>query len=213
VTEAAKARTRLVLVTPAVDDAVAFAPKIEQACRAGDVAAVILKLADMDAGAALSAIRIVSSHIEPFGAALLLDGRADLVAAAGTDGAHFSTIEGLGTARSKLPSGRLVGVGGLVTRHDTMVAAESGIDYVLFGEPGEDGKRPGFSALLERVAWWAEIFQLPCIAYAGELDEVEKLSAANADFVALGDELWNASGNAASFITQATEKLKLQKVA
>jgi thiamine-phosphate pyrophosphorylase len=213
VTEAAKARTRLILVTPVVDDAVVFAPRIEQACRAGDVAAVILKLAEMDAGAALSAIRIVSSHIEPFGAALLLDGRPELVSAAGADGAHFSNLEQLKTDRPKLASGRLCGVGGLATRHDAMVASESGVDYVMFGEPGDNEKRPGFSALVERVAWWAEIFQLPCVAYAGALDEVEKLSAANADFVALGDALWNASGNAANVITQATEKLKLQKVA
>jgi thiamine-phosphate pyrophosphorylase len=213
VTEAAKARTRLILATPVVDDAVAFAPKIEQACRAGDVAAVILKLADMDAGRALSAIRIVSSHIEPFGAALLLDGRPDLVAAAGADGVHFADLEGLKAGKPKLASGRLCGVSGLVTRHDAMVASESGVDYVMFGEPGEGGKRPGFSALVERVAWWAEIFQLPCVAFASALDEVEKLSAANADFVALGDALWNASGNAANVVTQATEKLKLPKVA
>jgi len=213
VTEAAKARTRLILVTPAVDDAVAFAPKIEQACRAGDVAAVILKLTTTDDGAALSAIRIVSSHIEPFGAALILDNRPALVGATGADGAHFSNLELLQSERAKLATGRLCGVGGLVTRHDAMVAAESGIDYVMFGEPGEDGKRPGFAAVVERVAWWAEIFQLPCIAFAGELDEVAKLSAANADFVALGDALWNTSDNAATFVTKATEKLKLQKVA
>jgi thiamine-phosphate pyrophosphorylase len=94
-----------------------------------------------------------------------------------------------------------------------MVASESGVDYVMFGEPGENGKRPGFSAVVERVSWWAEIFQLPCVAFAGELDEVEKLSEAHADFVALGDALWNTAGNAASFVTQATEKLKLPKVA
>jgi thiamine-phosphate pyrophosphorylase len=213
VTEAAKARTRLILVTPAVDDAVAFALKIEQACRAGDVAAVILKLAAMDAGAALSAIRIVSSHIEPFGAALLLDGSPTLVGAAGADGAYFSNLALLQSERAKLATGRLCGVGGLATRHDAMVASESGIDYVMFGEPDENGKRPGSAAVVERVAWWAEIFQLPCVAFAGELDDVAKLSAASADFVALGDGLWNTSGNAATFVTQATEKLKLQKVA
>jgi len=213
VTEAIPARTRLILVTPAVDDAVAFASKIEQACSAGDVAAVILKLAPMNDGAALSAIRIVSSHIEPFGAALVLADRPALVGAAGADGAHFSNLDLLKSERPKVAAGRLIGVGGLATRHDAMVAAESGIDYVLFGEPDENGKRPGFAAVVERVAWWAEIFQVPCVAFAGELDEVAKLSAANADFVALGDSLWNTSGNAASFVTQATEKLKLQKVA
>ena len=34
---------------------------------------------------------------------------------------------------------RIVGVGGLATRHDAMLAAEQGADYVMFGEPDQVG--------------------------------------------------------------------------
>ena len=47
-----------------------------------------------------------------------------------------------------------------------MLAAESGADYVMFGEPDADGARPPFEAIVERVEWWAEVFQIPCVAYA-----------------------------------------------
>jgi thiamine-phosphate pyrophosphorylase len=191
VTEAKKARTRLVLLTPPVEDAVSFAPLLEECCRAGDVAAVILRLATDDEVMALSAIRIVSTHLQKTGAALLLSDMPALVEAAGADGAHFTSIDQLQTTRTKLAAGRLSGVGGLPSRHDAMVAADSGIDYVMFGEPDADGKRPGFSALVERTAWWAEIFQLPCVAYAATLDEVPRLAEARADFVALGDAVWS----------------------
>ena len=68
-----------------------------------------------------------------------------------------------------------------------MLAAEAGADYVMFGEPDASGRRPSFDAIVERVAWWAEVFEIPCVGFAGTLDEVEPLAAAGADFVALGD--------------------------
>ena len=40
------------------------------------------------------------------------------------------------------------------------------------------------------MAWWAELFELPCVGYAASLDEVGPLAQAGADFVALGDWIW-----------------------
>jgi thiamine-phosphate pyrophosphorylase len=94
-----------------------------------------------------------------------------------------------------------------------MVAAESGVDYVMFGEPDSAGKRPGFSALIERVSWWAEIFQLPCVAFAGTIDEVADLADARADFIALGDAIWKAGSGAPQAIERATRLLRVPEPA
>lgn len=212
-TEAFKPHTRLVLVTPVVDDAVAFAPKLEKVCAAGDVAAVILRLATEDEVMALSAIRIVSTHLQASGAALLLSDMPSLVEASGADGVHFSSIDQMQATRTKLGAGKLCGVGSLPSRHDAMVASESGVDYVLFGEPEASGKRPGFAALLERVSWWSEIFQLPCVAYAASLDEVPRLAEARADFVALGEAIWSAGDNAPQAIEKASRLVSLLEMA
>lgn len=208
-TEAAKARTRLILMTPAVEDAVNFAPLLQSCCHEGDVAAVVLNLATEDEVMALTAVRIVATHLQNTGAVLLLANQPGLVEPAGADGAHFSTLDLLQGTRIKLAPGRLSGVGGLHSRHDAMVAAESGVDFVMFGEPDAAGKRPGFSALVERVSWWAEIFQLPCIAFAGAIDEVKTLAEARADFVALGDAVWREGHNAPQTVAEATERLQL----
>ena len=69
------------------------------------------------------------------GAALVLDGHADLAARAGADGAHLTGIEALRRASRRSSRTRIAGCGGLETRHDAMVAAEAGADYVMFGEP------------------------------------------------------------------------------
>ncbi len=211
-TEAASP-TRLVLVTPAVEDAVTFAPKLEAACKAGDIAAVILNLSTDDEVVALSTIRIIASHLQSSGAALLLAGMPALVEPAGADGVHFSDPEQLLATRTKLAAGKLCGVGGLPSRHNAMVASESGADYVMFGEPDAAGKRPGFAALVERVSWWSEIFQLPCVAFAASLDEVPKLAGARADFVALGDAIWSAGDNAPQAVAKASKLIRLPELA
>jgi thiamine-phosphate pyrophosphorylase len=60
----------------------------------------------------------------------------------------------------------------------------------MFGEPDETGLRPAFAAVEDRIAWWAEVFEAPCVGYAADPAEAAKLVAAGADFVALGDWLW-----------------------
>ena len=62
---------------------------------------------------------------------------------------------------------RIAGVGGLSTRHDSMAAGEAGADYVLFGEPDAQRQRPSVEAIAERLQWWAELFEPPCVGFAG----------------------------------------------
>ena len=38
--------------------------------------------------------------------------------------------------------------------------------------PSSDGGRPSFEAIVERVAWWAEVFEIPCVGYAASYDEI-----------------------------------------
>jgi thiamine-phosphate pyrophosphorylase len=98
----------------------------------------------------------------------------------------------LSDALASLHPERIVGVGALRGRDDAMTAGEAGADYVMFGEPRRDGWAPPLAETAERVGWWAEIFQIPCVAYAARLDDVAALAAAGADFVALGEALWSA---------------------
>lgn len=181
---------RLYLITPPVADAAAFSADLAAALAAGDVAAVLLRLPGSDERALINTIKRLASAVQEHGVALLVDGHADLVARSGADGAHLTGIAAFRTALDLLKPERIAGCGGLATRHDAMVAAEAGADYVMFGEPDENGKRPSFDAVEERMIWWAEVFEIPCVGYAASFDEVKPLVAAGADFVALGAWLW-----------------------
>jgi thiamine-phosphate pyrophosphorylase len=199
---------RLMLFTPPVDDPVAVAPALKAALAAADVAAVILRLVDTDERTATNRAKILAGVVQQHGAALLVDGRVEIAARAGADGAHLTGAEAFAAAVERLKPDRIAGCGGLHSRHDAMQAAEDDADYVMFGEP-ENGRRPSLAAVLERVAWWAEVFEVPCVAYAGAPDEVAALARAGADFVALGEWAFDDEQGVAAVVTSAAAALAM----
>jgi thiamine-phosphate pyrophosphorylase len=193
---------QLYLVTTEIEDATAFALPLRLALEATGVAAVLLRLADADERSLITRAKALAPVVQEKGAPLILDGRPDLVARAGADGAQMAGIEALAGAIETLKPKWIAGAAGLQSRHDAMLAAELGADYILFGEPGPD--RLHFDTLLERVAWWAEVFETPCVAFASQLDEITPLAAAGADFVAVGDCIWaDPRGPAAALLDAA----------
>ena len=204
---------RLYLVTPPVEDAAAFASLLADAMEAGDVAAVLLRLAPSDERTLINRAKDLARAVQAKDAALLLDGHVDIVARAGADGAHINGLAEFTEALPRLRPDRIAGAGLLDTRHDAMTAAELGCDYVMFGEPDENGERPAFDAIEERVSWWAEVFEAPCIGFAMSADEVEPLAKAGADFIALGDWIWRDPAKAAAMIAEAAHHMHVPETA
>jgi thiamine-phosphate pyrophosphorylase len=211
---------RLYLFTPLLADPAAFVPALERVLPAADIAAVLLQLADAEERTLINRIKSVAAVVQRRDIALLVDGRPELVARAGADGAHLNGIEALRAALPALKPDRIAGAGGLRSRHDAMLAGETEADYVMFGEPewrggGRGGpggehrgaKNPPFAAIEERVAWWAELFQPPCIGYAASADQIRPLVEAGADFVALGEWIWSEESGAERIVAAAGASL------
>jgi thiamine-phosphate pyrophosphorylase len=194
---------RLYLAIPEIAAGASLASALETA----DVAAVLLGLADADERSLISTVKTLGAPLQAKGAALLLDGRPDLVARSGADGAHLFGIEAFSAALPSLKPERIAGCGGLNTRHDAMIAAEMGADYVMFGEPEAGGRQPSFEAVLERVGWWAEVFEIPCVGYAAALDQIAPLVQAGADFVAVGACVFDDPRGAAAALADAAQRL------
>jgi thiamine-phosphate pyrophosphorylase len=181
---------RLYLATPEVDDPSPLIAGLPGLLATADVAAVLLRLKPVDQRTMISRIKALAPAVQNGGAALLLDGHVELVARAGADGAHLTGIAAMEDALPSLKPDRIAGVGGLTTRHDSMTAGEVGVDYVLFGEPDAKGQRPSAEAIAERLQWWAELFEPPCVGFAGSREEAHEFAAAGADFVLVGDFIW-----------------------
>ena len=204
-TEARRPARRLYLVTP--QDPAGLAEQLAQALASADVAAVLLRLPATDERGQVNHAKALASTVQDKGAALLLDGHPDLAARAGADGAHLTGIDALKGALASLKPARIAGCGGLETRHDAMLAAESGADYVMFGEPDAAGRRPSFEAIVDRVAWWADVFEIPCVGFAAALEEIEPLAAAGADFVAVGDWIFSDGRGCSAALADAARRL------
>ncbi len=194
---------RLYLATPVVGDCQALLARLPALLAAANIAAVLLRLADSDPRTLLGHIKALAPVVQGSGAALLLDGHVELVARGNADGAHLTGLDALGDALPTLKPDRIVGAGGLVTRHDAMIAGESGADYVLFGEPDARGQRPSVEAIAERLQWWAELFEPPCVGYAASREEAFEFAAAGADFVLLDDLVWTAQDPGAALAAAA----------
>jgi thiamine-phosphate pyrophosphorylase len=198
---------RLFLVTPALSEVGALVDVLPAALDAADVAALLVRLTPADERTQINRIKALAPPIQGRGVALLIEGDPGLAARGGADGAHLVGPDALKDALPRLKPERIAGAGGLASRHDAMVAGESGADYVMFGEPDALGRRPSFTAITERVAWWAELFEIPCVAWAERIEEIAELCNAGADFVALGDAVLSEPHGWASVLTDAGARL------
>ena len=194
---------RLYLATPIVDDPAPLVATLPALLAGADIAAVLLRLKSTDPRSMISRIKAFAPAVQNSGAALLIEGNPELVARSGADGAHLTGIEAMQEALPTLKPGRIAGVGGLITRHNSMSAGEAGADYVLFGEPDGGGQRPSADAIAERLAWWAELFEPPCVGFAATFDEAGEFADAGADFVLVGDLIWTDPRGAAAALMDA----------
>jgi thiamine-phosphate pyrophosphorylase len=199
---------RLYLATPDVDDPSSLIASLPGLLTGADVAAVLVRLKPTDQRTMISRVKALAPAIQERGAALLLDGHVELVARAGADGAHLTGIAAMEDALPTLKPDRIAGVGGLTTRHDSMAAGEAGADYVLFGEPDAKGQRPSAEAIAERLEWWAELFEPPCVGFAASREEAYGFAAAGADFVLVGDFIWNDTRGAKAALMDAEQTIR-----
>jgi thiamine-phosphate pyrophosphorylase len=204
---------RLYLATPDVDDPSSLLASLPGLLGGANVAAVLLRLKPTDQRTMISRVKALAPAIQAGGAAVLLDGHVEMVARAGADGAHLTGIAAMEDALPSLKPDRIAGVGGLTTRHDSMAAGELGADYVLFGEPDARGQRPSVEAIAERLQWWAELFEPPCVGFAASREEAYEFAAAGADFVLVGDFIWADPRGAATALIEVEQAIQQAYVA
>jgi thiamine-phosphate pyrophosphorylase len=199
---------RLYLATPEVEDPSSLVASLPALLAGADVAAVLLRLKMADQRSMISRVKTLAPAIQKAGAALLLDGHVELVARAAADGAHVSGLAALEEALPSLKPDRIAGIGGLATRHDAMAAGEKGADYVLFGEPDAKGKRPSVDAVAERLDWWAELFEPPCVAYAASCEEAHAFVLAGADFILVDEAVWADPRGASTALAEIHQAMR-----
>jgi TPR repeat protein/thiamine monophosphate synthase len=175
----------------AVIEAAPDAPeRLSAALEAAEVAAVLLVPAageQLEAAACKPLVELARKA----GVAALILADAQLARALRADGVHLGTLKDLQVAyraaREVLGSGSVVGADAGISRHAAMLLAEAGADYVGFGAPAHlKDREKARTRRGELVSWWAEIFQVPCVAFDVDTPaDAGSLAARGADFIAI----------------------------
>lgn len=188
--EAEGAGCQLHLIGPAGLEA-GFAGDLEAALAVGGSVAFRLRRPPQESDAAAHDLRRICAGRVAF----LLQDDVDLARALGADGVHLGDPAKVREVRARLGPERIIGASCGHSRHAAMLAGEDGADYIAFGEIG----RPPQGPLLELIAWWSELFVLPCLA-EGAFDDsaLAALARTGADFVGVDDAVWRHPEGAAA---------------
>ena len=185
---------RLYLITPETVDLRTFPDLLARALDAGDVAAVQLRLknaADDAWKRAIDALRPVS---QSRGVRFLLNDRADLVAAAGCDGAHVGQDDmPAREARRLMGPDRTLGVTCKSSVDLAEHAVQDGADYVAFGAffPSTS-KQVTNLADPEILRRWSERKMSPACAIGGiTAANLAPLARAGAKLLAIIGGVWS----------------------
>lgn len=130
--------------------------------------------------------------VQASGLACLVENDAALAERLAADGLHLdANAETYTAARKLLGESANLGVLCGLERHDAMQMAELGADYVAFGRKAES-IIDAIDQYADLIAWWAEIFVVPCVAWNVETaEQAAKFAALGADFVAPSARIWH----------------------
>lgn len=179
--------TRLCLVVTA-DAGAAARERLSAALGVSDIASVTIAASPgrpLDAATARPLVDIAQRA----GAAALLADDARLARTLKADGVHLTVCDkplaAFEEAREILGRGAIVGIDAGRSRHDAMALAEAGADYIGFGVPSAVREQEtAREHRLDLIAWWAEIFEPPCVALdVASPEEASALAHAGADFL------------------------------
>ena len=200
---------RLCLVTLPALSPDAFAPALDAALAAGDVASLIIA----NEAASPAALQRIAEVLVPIaqrrGVAALIHNDSRIAGRVGADGVHIDTgTAELRDAVARLRPVRIVGAGGLKTRHEAMEAGEAEPDYVFFGRPAGDAQPSVHPDALDLAAWWAPLFEIPAVLMGGStVASVEEATATGVEFVALRRAVWEGRDGPAAAVAEANRRL------
>lgn len=191
-------RARLYLITPPqIEDVGAFVDLFKAAIAGGDIAALQVRIKTggvVDTAATRKVAQAVQSLCQVNQIALIINDSPQLCRALNADGVHLGMEDmDIGQAREIVGEDAIIGATCKNSRHQAMVAGETGADYVAFGAFYPTDTKADTTPAEPDVLTWSQMFlTLPCVAIGGITTETARnLVLAGADFLAVSSGVWN----------------------
>jgi thiamine-phosphate pyrophosphorylase len=203
--------TSITLLSPFLNETELFAAHLEEACATRIPQALILRFMPMDERRMINAIKYLAPIAQNNNIAVLAQVTSSVAIRGGADGVHLEKgPERIKELAQALKPARMVGIGGITSRDESMMAGEMGADYIMFGEPDIEGNMSNLEQVIELASWWSELFEIPCIAFAPALKTIPFLAKTGAEFIGLSDAVWLHEGGITQALTQAAQYLAKQ---
>lgn len=204
--------TQLYLITPPAFDVDDFAQALTAALDGGPVASVQLRLKGVPDAEIIAAAHVLMPLCHSRNVAFIINDRPDIARNIDADGVHIGQDDmSYADARAMVGDDSIVGLSCHNSRHLSMTAAEQGADYVAFGAffPTRT-KAQTATADMDILSWWAELFEIPCVAIGGiTVSNAEKLITAGADFLAVCDGVWTHAHGPKAAVQQFHELFRV----
>ncbi len=203
-------RPRLFLITPPEVPAADLLEPLKKALSGGDVACVLIYAPDLGTRELQAAGELLVPVIQKAGAAAIIYRDTQAAGRCGADGVHIDTsFDDIKQAIETFQPARIVGTNGTKSKHDDMQRGEAGVDYMLFGRLDLEEHPEVHPKTLTLADWWAELFETPCVALAGnDITSVEAAAATGADFVAAKNAVWQHPDGPEAAVRLANEILE-----
>ncbi len=186
-------RPQIYLITPPAFEIDAFLPRLASVLDAAPVACLRLSLASRDEAEISRAADALRALAHERDIALVIETHVALAERLGLDGVHLPRgAGGIRKLRTRLGPDFIIGADCGTSRHDGINAAEAGADYVSFGPAGETALGTGERAARDLFAWWSEMIEVPVVAEGALTPALVRDLAPVSDFLAFGDEIWQA---------------------
>jgi thiamine-phosphate pyrophosphorylase len=205
---------RLCLVTPPVLDPAAFPGVLKSALDAGDVATLFIEAGEREDDRQRIAEALVPIA-QAAGVAALVVNDTRLLGRANADGVHIDTgLADLNVALERLRGKKILGAGGVRSRHEAMELGERMPDYLFFGRLDGDTDDAIFPKAFDLAAWWSGLFEIPAIVMGGRtLESVTNAAEAGIEFVALRHAIWDHADGPAAAVAEANRLLAVTEPA
>ncbi|WP_455476903.1 thiamine phosphate synthase [Bartonella sp. B41] len=152
---------------------------------------------------------IYAKDIQDHGAALLIAEDSRIVGRVKADGLHLENhSDALENIENQKKGQQIIGIGNLRDRHSAMIAAEIGVDYLLFGKLGADKKPRAHPRNIQLAQWWAEIMEVPIIVQTGsDFTTFDEALQTSSEFIAV-EEMIFSHDNPVMILNMIKEKCK-----
>ena len=185
---------KIYLISPPKIDLDEFSNDLQQVVQDSKIGAFQLRLKDADISEVKRAVKSLLPICHDHGVPFFINDYYELARDYDIDGIHVGQDDcDIKNLIKEFSSQKIIGVSCQNSKHNAMIAAEAGADYVSFGAffPTKTKKNTATSDV-EILDWWLKYTNIPCAAIGGiNHDNIGQIAKSKADFICLISAIWD----------------------